>query len=573
MVLLDHTEVGEQQMFTALLADGRLSQNEVSSKENLVDRRGERSRSSSTPCRSRRRRRHPRSCCRTAAATRCTWRGATAPFAATTCAGSREPLVAETVDLVPEPGGTLTDLRFMLGEQSLVAGDSLGNVNVWFRVPRPDAATEDGYQMIAAHRLEPHQGGVVRTAMSSRDKGLLTATDSGEIWLRHMTSEQVLARLALPAGVSAAALQITPKADGIFALDTAGKAWTWDLHNPHPETTLRTIFGQVWYEGYEEPSYTWQSSSGNDDFEPKFSLVPLVFGTLKATLYSLLFAVPIALCGAIYTSQFLDTKLRTPIKSAVETMASLPSVVLGFVAALVLAPFIENWVVAVLAALALVPLGALTFGYLWQLLPRTCACDISSRLDLPLLMLVRRRWRSGWRWRSPGRSRRLLFGGDFKAWLDGAGSRHAGAGAAGLADRRDGGLARSARSASPTGRIAGWRSVPPPVAALAELGRFLGVLAVGTGLAWVAGSRARGAWGSIPAHALVGTYVQRNTLVVGFVMGFAVDAHHLHHLRGRAVERSRASAVRLARLRRHSLADRDPRDPAGRHVGHLLGRS
>ena len=120
-----------------------------------------------------------------------------------------------------------------------------------------------------------------------------------------MTSEQVLARLTLPAGRSAAALQITPKADGIFAMDTAGKAWTWDLHNPHPETTLGTIFGRVWYEGYEEPSFTWQSSSGNDDFEPKFSLVPLVFGTLKATLYSLLFAVPIALCAAIYTSQFL----------------------------------------------------------------------------------------------------------------------------------------------------------------------------------------------------------------------------------------------------------------------------
>ncbi len=54
--------------------------------------------------------------------------------------------------------------------------------------------------MVAAHRLEPHHGAVARIAMSSRDKGLITATDAGEIWLRHMTSEQVLARLTLPAG-------------------------------------------------------------------------------------------------------------------------------------------------------------------------------------------------------------------------------------------------------------------------------------------------------------------------------------------------------------------------------------
>jgi phosphate transport system permease protein len=66
---------------------------------------------------------------------------------------------------------------------------------------------------------------------------------------------------------------------------------------PHPETTLRSIFGKLWYEGYPEPSFTWQSSSGTDVFEPKYSLIPLIFGTIKATVYALLFAVPIALLG------------------------------------------------------------------------------------------------------------------------------------------------------------------------------------------------------------------------------------------------------------------------------------
>jgi phosphate transport system permease protein len=248
--------------------------------------------------------------------------------------------------------------------------------------------------------------------------------------------------------------------------------------------------------------------------------VPLVFGTLKATLYSLLFAVPIALCGAIYTSQFLDARVRTPIKSAVETMASLPSVVLGFVAALVLAPVIENWVVAVLAALALAPLGALSCGYLWQLLPQHVRLKYQSRFELPLLMLavLASIWIAA---AIAGPAEALLFDGDFKSWLNG-----------------QTGVATPALAllAWPIAVIAVWLAqralltnwvdrrlaqASPMAGAAAELARFLVVLAVGSGLAWLLGA-ALAALGVDPRHALVGTYVQRNTLVVGFVMGFAV---------------------------------------------------
>ena len=79
---------------------------------------------------------------------------------------------------------------------------------------------------------------------------------------------------------------------------------------PHPETTFSSIFGKVWSEGYPEPGYTWQSSSATDTSEPKLSLVPLVFGTIKAAFYSLLFAIPIALCAAIYTSEFVGPGVR-----------------------------------------------------------------------------------------------------------------------------------------------------------------------------------------------------------------------------------------------------------------------
>ena len=70
--------------------------------------------------------------------------------------------------------------------------------------------------------------------------------------------------------------------------------------------------------------------------------MPLIFGTIKATVYSLLFAIPIALGAAIYTSEFVHHRVRAVVKPTMELMASLPSVVLGFIAALILAPIVET---------------------------------------------------------------------------------------------------------------------------------------------------------------------------------------------------------------------------------------
>ena len=143
----------------------------------------------------------------------------------------------------------------------------------------------------------------------------------------------------------------------------------WSVDAPHPETTLASVFGPVWYEGYNEPEQVWQSSSGTDDFEKKFGLVPLVFGTLKATLYSMLFGAPLALLAAIYSSEFLRPRTKALVKPTIEIMASLPSVVLGFLAALVFAPLVENIVPETLTAFFTIPFAMLLGGHLWQLFP------------------------------------------------------------------------------------------------------------------------------------------------------------------------------------------------------------
>ncbi len=65
--------------------------------------------------------------------------------------------------------------------------------------------------------------------------------------------------------------------------------------------SFSSIWRKVWYENYEQPEFVWQSSAATNEFEPKFSLTPLVFGTFKAALYAMLFAIPLALMGAAYT--------------------------------------------------------------------------------------------------------------------------------------------------------------------------------------------------------------------------------------------------------------------------------
>jgi phosphate transport system permease protein len=141
------------------------------------------------------------------------------------------------------------------------------------------------------------------------------------------------------------------------------------LSDPHPETGFKALFQPVWYEGANAPRYVWQSTGGTDDFEPKLSLIPVIIGTLKGTLYAMLFAVPIALLAAIYTSQFLHPDLRTLVKPTMEIMASLPSVILGFLAALWLAPLLETQVPSFLLMLMGIPLSSLIIGKLWSALP------------------------------------------------------------------------------------------------------------------------------------------------------------------------------------------------------------
>ncbi len=273
-------------------------------------------------------------------------------------------------------------LNWLFGDRAIIVGDTLGGVSVWFQVRNPQNQQDAPFHQI--HTFRPHHAPITAIAPSPRDKGFVTADATGVICLHHSTSEQTLLELKT-AGKPLPLLAFTPKADGAVAVDTDGQLYRWTIRNPHPEITLRTLFGKVWYEGYPRPDFTWQSTSGTDDFEPKFSLTPLAYGTLKGTFYALLLAIPISICAALYTSQFMHPSLRNMVKPTVEVMAALPSVVLGFFAGLWLAPRIEKLVPAVLLMLIVLPLVSLVTAFLWRLLPLATRSRLKPGVELILL--------------------------------------------------------------------------------------------------------------------------------------------------------------------------------------------
>lgn len=430
------------------------------------------------------------------------------------------PAIIEAVDLLgDQPGQRLTRLQPLLGGTTLLAGDSGGRVRAWFPVWREDAGpAATSTRLVAAHTLPGPAAAVTSLASSARTRLVAVGYADGNARLFHVTSQKELARLEAFSGSPVQSLALAPKDDAIAALG-ASQARLWSLDPRHPEASLRALLGPVWYEGATGPAHVWQSTSGTDDFEPKFGLVPLIFGTIKATVFSMLLAVPIALLAALFTSEFLPPRTRQWIKPTVELMASLPSVVLGFLAALVIAPMVTDRLPSVLAGFYALPLACLLGAYAWQMLPRRLALRLSRwrflciSASLPLGVVLAH---LGGPWLE-----RLCFAGDLKRWLDGQ-----------IGDPVGGWFylllgPSCAAVAWPLGRALGsWvrshaSTCSRGVTALLDLCRFLAVLAAGAALALL-GAELLEALGADPRRSLFGTYVQRNALVVGFAMGFAI---------------------------------------------------
>ena len=286
----------------------------------------------------------------------------------------------ETMAATRGPGVGVARMDFILGDYTLIIGDTDGGVSSfqWLKVKGEKT------RLRKINEFVPHSEPTSLFAPSLRTKGFLTGAGN-EIRVHYGTTGETQLTLAHPTGANFKALSLSRKADGILAVDSKGEMFHWTMNNPFPQITLKSVFGKIWYEGYEGEEYVWQSTGGTDAFESKFSLVPLIFGTLKGTLYAMLFAVPLAILGAFYTSQFMHHRLKSIVKPTIELMAALPSVVLGFFAALLIAPEVERFLPGVLL-MPVVIVGIVLFALLFYEMSDKLKVGIKTGREISLLI-------------------------------------------------------------------------------------------------------------------------------------------------------------------------------------------
>ena len=271
--------------------------------------------------------------------------------------------VSKRQEFTPFPGGGLARMEFLFGGVSVILTAEDGTQEQWslYRV------NEEDERLFGKTKAFPSVGDGPKTfAKSQRNRTFLTGAGR-TLSIRHSTSGAV--RWEGEADFAPAAAILDAKGESFWIASDAGEARKYKIDDHHPDAGVQAFFGKVWYEGGAGPVYQWQSTGGSDDFEAKLSLVPLIFGSLKGTAYALLFSVPVALLAAVFSAAFLTPDVKRIVKPTMEIMSSLPSVVLGFLAGIWLAPILADRVPSVMMLVLLVPLSALLTGYLWCRLP------------------------------------------------------------------------------------------------------------------------------------------------------------------------------------------------------------
>ena len=309
--------------------------------------------------------------------------------------------------------GTVTDFRFLLGGISLLVANDQGEIVQWFMV------REDGKppRLQKIRSFSNSDDAVTKLVVEHRRKGFIALSAESALAIFHTTSSRLLLEKTVAENNrKIVTLAISPRANALLTLDDAGGYSFWSLENQHPEISWSSLWEKVWYESYPEPDFIWQSSASDNDFEEKYSFTPLAFGTLKAAFYAMLIAAPLAVCGAIYTAYFMTPGIRRKVKPLIELMEALPTVILGFLAGLWLAPFFERNLAGVFAIFILLPFGVLLFGFLWSRLPKPIRLRVPDGWHAILLIPVVIAIVLGCVAAS-GLLELWFFGGDMRAWL------------------------------------------------------------------------------------------------------------------------------------------------------------
>ena len=289
---------------------------------------------------------------------------------------------AKLSQVISATANSIKTFALLLGNNALIIGDSLGNLSQWFLV----RDEQNHWELQKIREFQGSSNAIAVVAMEHRRKGFATIDANGELHLYNTTANRNVLTAQL-GNSGAVAIAYSPRSNALL-VEQQNTIQLWQVDNEHPDISWAALWEKVWYEGYQEPEYIWQSSASNNDFEPKYSLMPLAFGTLKAAFYAMLLATPLAICGAIYTAYFMAPAMRRKVKPLIELMEALPTVILGFLAGLWLAPFIETNLAGIFLSLLTIPTAILAFGYGWANLPKKLRNLVPQGWDAALLIPV-----------------------------------------------------------------------------------------------------------------------------------------------------------------------------------------
>ncbi|EHK0751626.1 ABC transporter permease subunit [Vibrio parahaemolyticus] len=317
--------------------------------------------------------------------------------------------VREVIDLTQgDKKHSVRTIDLLAGAYSLLVTHNDGRVSQWFDTLQNDKRT-------LTHIRDFKLASELKYLLpDSHRKGFYSFYTNGTLQSHYTTSEKlVLFKRAYKQAPAMAAMSNNERYLITWNDDSLKVA---EVDNSYPEVSLSSLWQKVWYEGYPEPEFVWQSTSASDNFEAKFSLVPIAFGTIKAAMFAMLFSVPLAVLGAIYTAYFMSPRMRRVVKPSIELMEALPTVIIGFLAGLWFAPIVEDHLITVVVMLFVLPLSTMVMGGLWALIPQSLRNRLPNGWHALVLMPVILLLIGIGVWISPS-IEQIFFGGDMRLFL------------------------------------------------------------------------------------------------------------------------------------------------------------
>ncbi|MCR6550488.1 phosphate ABC transporter permease, partial [Aeromonas sp. CPF2-S1] len=151
----------------------------------------------------------------------------------------------------------VTRVELLAGASSLLVGNDNGVISQWFEVAK------DGKRQFTQIRDFKGDGAVDLLTPEHFRKGFISADKDGIISFFHATGETKLLTETVEGG-ELSALAISPRHNALL-MQQGDTFKLFTVENDHPEVTWSALWQKVWYEGYPEPQYVWQSTSASND--------------------------------------------------------------------------------------------------------------------------------------------------------------------------------------------------------------------------------------------------------------------------------------------------------------------